>query len=524
MSSLCFNAPRFAAIAIAFVASESSGCAIVEENDIPSVHSTAAAVWDAGSGETAAQEIPIARSGDRLLAMHFAAPGVDQFRSFRDTHLDIDCTWAPSETGTMRCFPLDEANIVYLDTSCTQPAVTRGHKDAWRLLRRPSGDRVVEPPGREGAIVSAEVELAGLELMCPDSSLPMKRAAYRVREKLFEVGNQGARRDYYELNNGSCWRRTFEQGWSPEVYRLDTVDETTFASGSVKNIALSEHLALRRIVGADGSEFTLGASTDGRPCQLLSGTCVPGRWTTEPAGLPPGFAYTPAYTDAQCTDLAFSYRTACGKPDYGIVNAGPSVRVFELRPATKAFVKLSAASGSTPTCEARSSTEGLFERAREVTSMLPRANRVSVGQGPLYRELMVAPSSDIFVPLEQGWSFFGTQGYCDVIRADDGSLRCFPTRNWFSEANYWSDAECAHRLLSFRGSDRDLVDLLIADEAPGQLTLLKRLSRAEIHLGPTYTLDGGTCVLAAKPQDRRLLKRGNDVPLSVLPEIELVAR
>jgi hypothetical protein len=392
-----------------------------------------------GAASRSAEDLPFALSGQRLRAWFVAVEGVEKsglFASFHDEQLDTDCEFVPSgANGRFVCMPSARADLVYLDSGCTQPAT------------RVDATRASEPP----AWLSTFAE--------QPAGAPARRIGYRRAEQLFAGGTdalgQPEPRVFIPVG-ANCQEASLRHALLPSsLYALETVDEATFVAGGSSLRRITSDFSVRRLVAEDGAELTLAVlGSDGAPCETQAdGRCVPLPFSVLRQDNGPGY-----YLDATCSQPAFapSDEGLQTTPKLGLSRVGGSSRAYELVNAA-AFVKqirfdpsglpvLDASGHGVYSCEP-SQGVSVFAPGREVTSLLPRAGQVDVLTGELHwiqsRAPLAAGANAPFVPFEAGGAFVDSEGLgCRARATTDRDLTCLTEGPEVYEIARFSDPAC----------------------------------------------------------------------------------
>jgi hypothetical protein len=161
---------------------------------------------------------------------------------------------------------------------------------------------------------------------------------------------------------------------------------------TVRQVPLTDGLALERLVTDDGAQISGPLEFDRRACELQrDGRCVPGP-VAQPA----------LFTDAACTEYAFRLPTGATpvEPIYGAEQQQDDTsKAYELTPTNVVYTErtqieqVTTDGGTLPmpvvTCEkidlgTLATTLVYYQRTREVTAELPKLGALELGSALLY--------------------------------------------------------------------------------------------------------------------------------------------
>lgn len=461
------------------------------------------------------RDLPFAKGGARLEAMHFVASGASWFRHFKDTQLGFNCAWAQTGTGDLRCAPKVLAAVRYLDDRCTEPAMelmdSVGYYlqgDALHVPAPVPGDWVAAPPTRP--------------LACTPQ-LPAMGGIYRVGDRVAPDASADRALPLHRLSAAGCQKSSGRYSGSV-VHRVYPADADALAKGSLHDVDVGGDLTLRRVIGDDRSELTLALKTNDEPCTLVpdAGLCVPGNFARPTNIL--------VYQDPGCSGaLLFpAARNESCTPQLGLVTIFPETHVHRLIPSPRAFEKVRLSkieSRCEPASVERQRAFGFFTLGEEVTSALPKVRKVRLGAGPLYREQLVAAANDGLIPVDQGERFVDADKKgCAVVRAADGTLRCLPDDRALTHSGSYRDSDCREPLYGGYGDVNFLESSVwwIREDGPYPRELAGLIT-VKVYSGPLYarsSLQDGACVPSGGPTNLKQLAPDQTVPFGVLPEVE----
>lgn len=453
---------------------------------------------------SAPSALPYAVGGQRLEALHHVVEGAARFRGLHDKQLDLACEFVADGSGDgFRCVPESVHEIIYLDASCSEPALEiRGGSPLWQ----------------PGAWLSAPT--TGHQSRCL-GELPVPRASYRIGEVFFKGGVESIgkpRPGIYAKNGARCdaTRQQDGYGLSP-IHRLLPVDSALLVAGRASTLDVGGGLSVRRVVADDGTEVTLSVlGPDAVPCTLVrGGRCVP-----EPLAIGSGGWFL----DGQCQQAALfgPAQDVCGRSPLGVRIEADVAHVFELVAMSTAFGRIA----GSPDCTMFVGVPDVFGAGREVSDRYPAARELQTGTAALHLRRFAAPqaaSSTSFIALDPGGDFLDAQSHpCQVEPAADGSLRCLPVRSHVKEAEYFRDAKCSERLWLAEQPDVDVSELRLVQRRADYTGTIEALFSLAPHSAPVYQVDQTRCVGADAPATT-VLARDQELPLATLVRVESVA-
>lgn len=485
------------------------------------------AVWGCGPASVNGplDDLPFAESGQRLKVWSFVGNGVELFSSFHDNQLDADCEFIPTLPGDRYvCFPKALADVVYLDSSCTQPAARSG--PAFTLDPDQWVSGVV--PGIGNACVGGP---------------PPKRVGYRVGERLFTGGIGALNQPLPTVFSGTtsdCRQTNLQVALlAPDLVRLERQDDAVFVSGTASARPAGDGFAIKRLVAEDGAQLTVGVlGRDDKPCLIQSdGRCVPGAVSAPPA------TGAGEYLDAQCTERAFSQLEGnlCDEPNLGVKTVARQVHVYELEKTSVVFAETELLDPATGGRVLDSDGQQLFScqpqagiaayaASKEVTSNFAMAGTTEAAFGTLHLVRHIGParggpgpaSAPPLIALEAGGAFVDEQGRgCKTRATARNELECDPDGPEVFETGSWRDAACESRLYDFVGPHDDpqhipdistLRDVGLFGGVPRTWLSFKAFT------GPTYRATSDGCFPAGATS--LLLEVDRAVMLPDLPLVE----
>jgi hypothetical protein len=469
-------------------------------------------------------ELPFARGGRRLNALHYVADGLEQFRNLYDGELGFVCEFAPGEKGSgVHCVPSKLRQVIYLDSNCQQPATPID-----------AGDES-NPGSMPGDWFSALVtEPASSCLGAPAE----RRVSYRIGERVFEggVGSIGVTPPtVFALHDANCAETPLQTRLLlPSVHRIELQDPSQLVAGEVATIEVEGGLSVRRVLADDDTQITVDIlGLGGTRCMLLSsGVCTPGPTTIESGGF---------FLDDQCLQLAFSSSTfaSCADPSFGVRPVDDDAHVYELTPARTVFTKNVINPDRLPGSDFEYSCDPVavdmletkfaskvWMPGKDVTTTLPSASSLETGGGSLHLKRFVAMTpnrdTDHFVALDGGGPLLDARGHtCQIQEAVDGTLLCLADSDQVTQTDYWKDAGCNERLYAGLDPAADPSELrlprMVGDRSPLKLEALMSLRPYD---GPTFQVAQTDCVPAIEAPTTPLLAQDADVPLTSLPSVE----
>lgn len=430
---------------------------------------------------------PFWRSGTRLKGRALEAGGVSVLRHFRDTTLNLDCTFRRDGQQQFRCFPArHEFSLRFEDAACTQP-----------LLEQQ------QCMPAEGTLVS----LDGPRHCAGRRSVTARR-----------VGAEVSTGTTYTLSSatGTCAR--FDG--TPTVYRrLHDVPDTDFVAATV-NVVGSAPLGAEVLVADDGARELVGAYAFG-----AGAACLP--WATEPRK---------ARAPCRATPLAYAYgewaeRTDCAATlGYSVEDAacGPARTLLAYQAADGGGFTLEGAYASQEVSRAdvtardlaagtcSGPTGQLNQRYWRPTTLLPEAPEVKLtqlGSGPLTLEVYTTEQGQ---PVSSAGSWLNTalQHECFPIDTVDAGVRCLSAGTQASV--FFRDSSCTTLLMAAAEPD-ELAVLRGAHDVCGPATELRARGTA-LAAQDVYLSSAGGCASIGTPSTP-LYELGAVVPWSQLPEL-----
>jgi hypothetical protein len=189
-----------------------------------------------------------------LKALGYLSEDVAQFRTFRDQRLGFECEFVTDGDGDeFQCVPKQTTSLIFLDAACTQPAT-------WTMMY----------PVQVGQWFIAQSSYW-------DSGNPVVlRRTVELGEEVYPEGTLPA--SVYELQGTACVANPFPPAKSiPAINRLIPHSASELSSAKRVSVDAGGGLRLSHLLGADGSQLTLGTTTaDGKACAVQpSGECVP---------------------------------------------------------------------------------------------------------------------------------------------------------------------------------------------------------------------------------------------------------
>ena len=255
------------------------------------------------------------RSGSRLRAEVLRAGDATMFERFFDTHRNEACSFQATAPGEYHCLP-SAMNVAYAEPTCETPAVA--------IVR--SCTKTTKY-ATTAATITAECD------------------SHYLVQKVFTVGPSIAEGDTWDtVVTGTCAlvERSPEDGSVRHALGPE-VPLTEFVKATISRVSLSSDISVRRLVGEDGSELTLGALFDHTrdagcgvvfvgPPNASVGACIPER-----------FAHADTesnrFANASCTEAAAYavYPPGCTSTSDGVavlhsrVDAGAGCRPSSMR-------------------------------------------------------------------------------------------------------------------------------------------------------------------------------------------------
>jgi hypothetical protein len=120
------------AVYVIVVACSAEGGGSSKPSDAGLGGSAGSSFFDAFSDPVADAFADVNQSGSRLKAKYWAASdGSKQFlQKWRDTQLNVDCTFMMAADAKIRCLPAARDQLLYADDKCTQPLMNDIPADA----------------------------------------------------------------------------------------------------------------------------------------------------------------------------------------------------------------------------------------------------------------------------------------------------------------------------------------------------------------------------------------------------------
>jgi hypothetical protein len=491
----------------------SLGCAQVDGTTGGELDPSAGGAGQRGVGGTIddgsawLEPLQFAKSGRRLQALGYIAEGAEQFRSLHDSLLGFDCEFVPDEIGVgLHCVPRKQAELVFLDSSCTTPAL-----------------RDFSYSTQIGDWISARDALVPDSENCPGASA-LHRDTFEIAEEIYPEGIYPAIPPVYERTSGQCQPALVGKS-SPSVRRLVAHADNELVRAERVNVDVGGGLRLTRLVAEDAAVLSIGVTNAQQTACALQpdGECVPGVLAERAAG---NFFFA---LDTACQQPAWvsPYPHSCGPPQ--LAREGTSAGDFFLHrieaPAqvfARTPVYLESGQQVAPpafSCEPAMVGElSAFTIGEDVTGSFPAAQRLRLGSGALHVDWFVKQVGARVVPLAhvpELPQFINDAGEaCSVVPGVDGSLRCAALEPSPVEAGYWQDAACTRRLYS---SDPLSVPAsrLHVGEYDQSGTRLIGLYDLEAYQGAVYAYQNGGC--SPDVAEVPVFARGRRTELAALP-------
>jgi len=200
----------------------------------------------------ATDRFAFAKSGERLLALGYESEGVSQFRTFHDEQFDFDCEFVSARSGDdSLCVPKRKSSLIFLDSSCSEPAT-------W----------ILDFPVHVGQWLSVGSSSY-------DSRLP-HRDTFELGEQVYPETTSGSPPPVYSLQGTTCSPASPPAKGFPAVNRLIPHADSELVTAKPTSLDAGGGLRLTRLIGEDGSEFTLAVVTaDGAVCTIQAdGSCA----------------------------------------------------------------------------------------------------------------------------------------------------------------------------------------------------------------------------------------------------------
>ncbi len=422
------------------------------------------------------------QSGARLRAeVADAGGGAVQFLGWRDTALDVDCTFEHASDGVLRCLPTPPLTfVVYGDPACTRPIVisfTFGGCDrpVYAVERRRSDGC----DGRVGGVytIGAVRPPGRIYLAEPGSCTPLDFAF-----------------DTYEV----------ARSVAPEEFVAATERAFAHAGGVVAHVATA----------SDGARQVIGLTDPG------GATCAPFRFPGDGGEVCVGdvvYAIPDTFIDETCSTPAPVVAATCAPaPAIGVDSAGEVHRIG----AALADQVYSSVSSCGPTSGLRAWSLGPVVGAEA----FPPLATVALGTGALRASWASDVEGAPLVPL--GIVDSATDVACWTMRevgaSDAAPRRCLPVDVPFGEVTeVYADAACAGPPVEVVSASKVGATrvALRGDSVCSELTLA-RLVDVRPHTGVRYARDGsGGCTELAASD--RVYDVVADVPPASLPAIDV---
>lgn len=351
------------------------------------------------------------RGGTRLRPTFFRAEGGARLAAgWRDSALAVDCTFAESADGALRCLPLspesEAPGLLFADAACTQPVLEGPPRDGfvWRFVRR-----------------------------CP-----------RPAASVFRVGARLPLAAVHVRNNGTCNPRQT----SEEVHALEEAtglfvraDEEATASGGLAPVMVQAEDGARALTGWRHGELGLPcafevlasgdllAASDGSVRCLPAAAAAPVASFADPAcslpvvrdapGTCPGPVVSGARDDRRCPPRVQLHRAG-----------DPVAAVFTLKEGT---------------CAPALALAAHRLQGEPIDPQALGAARLAVGPGlGRVRSRFVVTESGV-ERLASGWDR-DLEGPCRPLAVQGGSVRCVPTSHVEVSTTWFQDARCERPL------------------------------------------------------------------------------
>ena len=447
---------------------------------------------DGNAGNARDRYLPAFAPGTRLEVRAVGLSGAPElFRTFYDTTLEVECTFAPATDGTLRCMPryeFDQTGVRFADSSCAEaryyPTRTDCETRAFHVIARDD---------ERGCDLGRVLEVIRLS---PLASLPAQ--------------------SYARSPDGTCTN----SGAFPSTMAFEGTElaPTEFVRGDIVNTGdpgspgvrvLQAEDGARRILQAYDARYDLGCVPfvfDGS----TSSRCL----TTPAPRIDPWW-----YSDAACTEqLAWTNKrpSTCVTPAFG-TQAGALVRIDTER--TAAIFQ-----GGGAMCSEAATDDYSLWTIYDVAGPGSLADLYEIdfapfGSGDLVPYFATANDGTLLAP-ESLWDNTRTSP-CEPRVLRDDSLACVPTRVARRES-FFADAACTEpAVVTTVGTP----DAIVAEEfsqcplTTGELRVTGVWAVGTEISGTLYEQRLGTCEPFALMTGQRAFRMGSEIS-TALPVLE----
>ncbi len=369
----------------------------------------------AAAAEGAAWAAPAATSGSRLRAKVLTAGGARELVAFFDTARNEECTFQEVIGGRFRCLPASIFGTVsqlFADAACTTQAVqVQSCVSDVKYVATPVSSGCNGPAGTSTPVISEVRPVTGV-----------------VTTSYFK-------------NAGSC-----------------TAQQTGGIPTQLTTLAVGDRIALDEFVEAtittethEGITHRIAVSTDGARQHLgyrdaaLDVDCAFQVMADGATRCAPAAAIGQlVYSDSNCTQPIGAISVKTGSCQSGAIArevdpaTGCARAFYQVGPGTSSTDVEAGYIGSTNPrgCSTMYRPQSIIPLTN-VTSSLPKLDRVSGGTGRLVPALVSGRSSDELVV---GWHDVEKGVDCQFAKANDGKIRCLPTGE--SGLAFYTDTAC----------------------------------------------------------------------------------
>jgi hypothetical protein len=430
-------------------------------------------------------------SGSRLKVGHYqAVDGASGAFFWRDSALDVTCSWLPGPDGRYRCAPGASASlsdIVFADPQCARAALS------WSAT---------EPLSAITRTVSTT---------CPPS--------FAVRL----VGPKLDQRVYYQRDerSGACYPEGVALAPGDALYALADEAPTALVSAVRRLGEAAGGVAPVFLDADDGSSLFLSWHDVARGLDCSAGTGADG----QPHCLPRASAYFAAeagiFADQLCgKEAASGTRSSCAPQTVILARLGSGCAARTQLYAAAMRLERGYLRGASSCNSIGSPAQDYFTAGAEIpATSLPAIAAGVLGEGRLQtkteRTSAGTVATNIFWDSQLGMD-------CGPLRTTDGLVRCvgFP-RLLTSGARQFADPQCTRPVL-----DREAgwcSESIVGFSVPGAVASSYHLFRGQgLHAGPLYRKGTEGCVATPRSNESSYFLLGDELPPSVFAELERV--
>lgn len=446
-----------------------------------------------GAPDAGAAARPDFTSGSRLRARVVRADGVSLFLGWHDRVQDVDCAFAETADGAIRCVPsgpgVTSVGAVYLDAACTTPAISPGRPECGGLKLVVQGDRCNR---------AVSIGRVGTTIMSADP-------------------------DYYQHPDGSC--TTGSGGGTTSLTITGSLPLTAFVAAKKVDVPRGGRLAQTFLEAEDGSAQAYELIDTERKTSCVA------RPRTDRC-VPEAVAWVFGdYTDPSCTTAVAAtvaaFTAACGKPPSLVLDlpgygspwdgkgCGPEGGATFYQVGAPAIGDVYGGSAS---CSKLQFTGQEFYAlgAPVPAEALPRLIHGSSGAGRIKLRAYADERGTRLV----GYTLFDSARgeECEAALAGDGALRCMPAPQAFGSISaFYADAACLIPTVTTRPGCAppqlaETLESLACGEARRRIYSVGAQITSNV-----YVKQNDTCAAAPLPKDQDVYAASEIAPSAFAP-------